>query len=471
MDISSDEISGFMGRPSEGLNREIKRWIDPTKSEGITKIVRACFALRNRNGGFLLVGFDNNTLQPDANPPPGPVLELFHVDRVQEIISKYASEPFEVAVGFGERGTTKYPIIKVDEGVRSPVAVKKDLKNDGGGYLLREGEVYFRTLNSNGVASSARAKWKDWPQIVEICFENREADIGRFFRRHLSGKEIGALVGALTGDASRLNTAEEPKLPSKTTEFLDFGATQFQSAVEARQISETESAALTRGMWKIALVVDPQKSGMLPDRDFLNTALSANPELTGWPIWLDSRGFSDRDAAPRVRDDAWETLILSLEDDGMPYLDFMRLDPRGKFYLQRILEDDLKQKPQPGTVLDPIIVIIRVAEAIAVALRMVTSLGWGADARLGFAFEWSKLDGRRLSTWANPLAMFFRDSASSTATVRTYVEIPVNTPVSAIAPYVQEAIDPLFVTFDGYRIQASVVENWTQRLIERRLYA
>ncbi|MCA1363408.1 hypothetical protein I6F14_23690 [Bradyrhizobium sp. IC3069] len=37
---------------------------------GIAKIVKAAFALRNRNGGFLVVGFDDKTLLPDAANAP-----------------------------------------------------------------------------------------------------------------------------------------------------------------------------------------------------------------------------------------------------------------------------------------------------------------------------------------------------------------------------------------------------------------
>jgi hypothetical protein len=50
----------------ESLNVELKRWIDPTEPQGIAKIVKATFALHNCNGGFLVIGFDDKTLQPDT---------------------------------------------------------------------------------------------------------------------------------------------------------------------------------------------------------------------------------------------------------------------------------------------------------------------------------------------------------------------------------------------------------------------
>lgn len=468
MKITLDEIVGFVDRPSEGLNREIKRWIDPATPAGIEKIVKACFALRNRNGGYLLVGFDGRTLQPDvADAAPPDVQTSFHVDTIQGIVSKYASESFEIAVGFHDRDGQQYPVIKVDDGVRSPLAVRRSLDNGSGKLLLCEGDVFFRTLNANGTPSSAKALWKDWPEIVEICFENREADIGRFFRRHLTGKEAATLVEAL----SRIAPAEPPPtLRERADSLLVEGEKKFKAALAQRTLTAQEKEAFQKGMWQIALIVDPEQPGALPDKNFLNVTLGSNPELTGWPIWLDSRGFSDRSAAPYVKDDAWQALIISLDDRvWSKHVDFLTLDPKGEFYLQRILQDDLTDKVMPGKALDPLLVVIRVAEAIAVALSMIKALGWTDEARLGIAFQWTKLYGRELSSWANPLVMIIEGHASHTSYASTFVEIPASTPVSAIAPYVEEAARGLFVLFDGYIFTSQVIEHWTQRLIERRL--
>lgn len=64
MEIEQSRIDDLVSRPSESLNVEIKSWIDPDEPEGIAKIVKAAFAIRNRNGGFLLVGFEDKTWMP-----------------------------------------------------------------------------------------------------------------------------------------------------------------------------------------------------------------------------------------------------------------------------------------------------------------------------------------------------------------------------------------------------------------------
>ena len=51
MKIDPTRVDELVARPSEGLNVEIKTWIKLDDAAGMVKLVRAAFALRNRNGG------------------------------------------------------------------------------------------------------------------------------------------------------------------------------------------------------------------------------------------------------------------------------------------------------------------------------------------------------------------------------------------------------------------------------------
>jgi predicted HTH transcriptional regulator len=122
-----DQIRALVARPGESLNVEIKRWLDPSEPAGIAKIVKAVFAIRNRNGGFLVIGFDDKTLEPDlANEPPN-VRGTFHQDIIQGLVSRYAYEPFEIQVAFTERDGRTYPVITIPQGVRVPAVVRTAL--------------------------------------------------------------------------------------------------------------------------------------------------------------------------------------------------------------------------------------------------------------------------------------------------------------------------------------------------------
>lgn len=114
--------------------------------------------------------------------------------------------------------------------------------------------------------------------------------------------------------------------------------------------------------------------------------------------------------------------------------------------------------------------ILRVAETIAVGLAFAKALGWDTEkTRLGFAFRWSKLKGRALVAWANPAVTINSFGVSHDEEVTTSVELSLDIPATAIAPYVDQAVRGLFVLFGGYRIPLEAIEHWVRRLIERQL--
>jgi predicted HTH transcriptional regulator len=88
MKIDQDEIRELISSLSEGLNVEVKRWLDPSQPAGAAKIVKAALALRNRNGGYLVIGFDDKTLTPDIGSEPADVHAAFHLDTIQAIVSR-----------------------------------------------------------------------------------------------------------------------------------------------------------------------------------------------------------------------------------------------------------------------------------------------------------------------------------------------------------------------------------------------
>jgi hypothetical protein len=120
--------------------------------------------------------------------------------------------------------------------------------------------------------------------------------------------------------------------------------------------------------------------------------------------------------------------------------------------------------------LEPIVLILRVAEALLVGLDFAKALGWKSEeTRLGFAFRWSKLKGRRLEPWANPFAPTSATGTAQDETVTTFVDLLLDTPASAVAPYVDQATRDLFVLFGGYRFPSAAMEHWVRRLVERKL--
>lgn len=465
MDTELSHTQELIDRPGESLSVELKRWIDPDQPEGIAKIAKAALALRNFDGGYLVIGFDNNTLEPDKENVPDDVTSAFHIDKIQGIVSRYTSEPFEISIELPERDGQQYPVIVIPSGVKTPVAAKSELRlTNGGKPLIQVNDVYIRSLQSNNTPSTTKATWKDWSKVVEICFDNREADIGRFLRRHLGG---------ITPDIVKEFTSVLAREPETTTEelllsYLQESKDRYGKIVEDRKITLPK-----HGSWEVALLIIGQVPEHSANRNFLNLLGSSNPDYTGWPVWLDSQGFIDENSRPFVYERIWESFIASLDSGWSNNVDFMRLDPKGKFYLYRALQEDIsgsQRAPIPLTALDFGLPVIRTAEAIAVGIAFSKAMGCVPEnTLLSFAFRWSGLSGRELSSWAQPGSYISPGRKAYQDDVIAYVNVPLDTPLSALGEYVNQVIQPLLEVFDGFFLGKEEVEDFTRRLIERRL--
>lgn len=463
MSLIPERIQYLIDNPSESLSVELKRWIDPSTPSGKKKIVRAVLALRNLGGGFLVIGFDNDSLEPDSGNAPEDAQAVFHVDTIQGLISHYSSDPFEVTIWFPERGSQKYPVIEVPRDVKTPVAVKRDLI-DGEDKILSEGDVYIRSLRMNNTPSAGKARWKDWNQIAETCFDNREADIGRFIRRHIGNIDPDLLRKFLSDDTGlQPGLSPEERLHEYTAVCRD----KFNRVVQKRGVDIPD-----HGVWETALIIEGDVPSHFLNEEFLRLLHASNPRLTGWPVWLDSSGFRDEDAWPYVHDDAWEAIIVNLRTGRGKHIDFMRMEPSGRFYLRRDLEDDLTgppSGPEPLTVLDFVLPIFRCAEAIAVGLAFAKAMGCDAESTsLAFSFRWTKLEGRELTSWVEPSRDLHQRRITHQDEVESILNVPLESPVSTLNEFTHQAVRPLFSVFSGFAVNPMIVEELTSKLLKGR---
>ncbi len=421
--------------------------------------------MRNNDGGYLLIGFNNNDGSANITNAPDNVDQLFNVDKIQGYISKYSSESFEVSIHYPEIDGKNFVVIEIPKGIRTPVSTKSGLE-DSGTHHIRVDKVYVRTLNANNTPSTAEAKWKDWPAITEKCFENREADVGRFIRRHLSSvsseefKEIFLSLFAGT-------TIESTSYSDNLFQFLDSSRQRYQSIVEERNIELP-----LHGSFEVGVKINGEINTFTANRDFLNLITSTNPRYTGWPVWVDSRSFTNENSRPFVYEGVWEALIASLGQGFSDHIDFWRLSPDGQFYLYRAFQDDIggsDRAPQPGTALDFGLAILRAAECLAVSIAFAKAMGCSDDSSIQIVFRWSGLRGRTLSSWANPGRYLSYERSAYQNEVVSIIEVPIDTAPGALPGYVHQIISRLFEVFDGFELSEEVTDDLVRRLLERRL--
>ena len=189
-----NDVLGYISRPRETIQCELKGWIDPTEDRERARIAKTCLAMRNANGGVLLIGVSDSGeklsvpegFEPAAN---------FTQDVIQLIVSSYAARVFDIDVHHHIDSDHHVVAIVIPSGTQSPVTAKRDFAHESGPNI-KLGTIYARTLKSNGTISTAAAAQEDLERITDLCFDNRTADIGKFLRRHLIKENIDSMRDA-----------------------------------------------------------------------------------------------------------------------------------------------------------------------------------------------------------------------------------------------------------------------------------
>jgi hypothetical protein len=466
MPSTEDSIQALVNQPSERLNVELKPWLDLSAKWGQHLLAKSLLALRNQDGGFLVIGFEDDGL-PSPTKEGVDVRQIYHVDKIQEIASRYASKPFSISVHFRERDGIDHPIVQVESGIRTPVACKADLFADKGSTkLLSVNDIYVRTLNSNGIASSSKIKAGDLDDVVERCFQNREADHVAFLSkliRSLPKSEQAIFLSILGG---QLLTERKP--PGELeTKILDTGRQRFFE-VAAKRKADVTGLGFLEGALKISGPLKQQRAST----EFLQFLDSANPSLTGWPIWLISQSFANPLSRPYTHQNTWEQFLETSGFNGN-HLDFMVFNPNGEFYFRRAFEDDSRRANMSGNAprtVEPVIQLLRVAESLAVGKAFASVLSSEKEnAKLLFAFRWSGLEDRKLIGWNHPELDIGTNSASHEDTVLSFVDLTTTANEQEIAEKTKEALDSLTTAFGGYELHRAFVEGRVSRLLQRKL--
>lgn len=295
--------------------------------------------------------------------------------------------------------------------------------------------------------------------MMEICFNNREADVGTFIRRQLSGLDAVKLVEALQ---SVLVTAKAPTPAEVLISYMDEMYSRFlkrQEKCEPRppKTGVRESAAIILGEF-----VEPDLS-----RQYMTRFLQV-PHYSGWPPWVGLLNIHSSLGGVNYIDDGWESFeyVTKLFQS----LDFSRIDASGRFYYAEAMRDDIAGRVTPGQHFEFAMETARVAEIIAMCLTFAKEFcGRDSPNDLAFAFRWRDLRGRRLSSWASPRRNFYSRGTADQDEIVTSTTMPVATVPDAIGLHVETVVKPLFRLFGGWEFDSSVIQDIVVERLRGRL--
>lgn len=124
----------------------------------------------------------------------------------------------------------------------------------------------------------------------------------------------------------------------------------------------------------------------------------------------------------------------------------------------------LPQYPsQPLTVLDVVLQLVYVAEALFLGQSFARAMGCKETDTLDFTFRWTRLAGRTLVSLFRPTHLFLDQSRATDDVAVTSCFLPLEATPSALSQYVLEATRDLFLKFDGVNLSSDWV---TQRVNE-----
>lgn len=444
--MENDILQAILESPRESLETELKQWIDPTSDEGKCKITKTCLAMRNHDGGQLLIGVhDDGRL--DTTTRPTNLRELFTQDCIQAIVSRFASEVFEVHLEFRKKDGLEYPIICVPSGITTPVCAKRPF-GDSDKCRIEENAIYVRTLNSNGMPSSSKATRNDWKRLVEKCFANREADIGEFIRRHIAGANSDFVTMLLGKGAAKDDQDNFGHLRKKGIESWSRFQQIRQKIPVQRQIGGYR--------WVAAKILDDLPETNL-SKEFLLKLNCQLPQLTGWPPWsLTELGPPSRKPEYQSQLNLWEATYYSPESQ---FFEYWQLSASGYLFEVMAFEEDFERVSGQPPFCHLLRQVDRVAETIWTAIAIARNLGATDQADIQFVFYWHHLQNR-IPMGFNRLAQ-----PSNADHVYSAVQIPICTAKGAIWQFVKKATQKLMLTFGGFELP----ENQYKQIVEGRL--
>lgn len=463
-----EDIEALVDQPRESLNVELKPWLDLDDDRHKAEFVRACLALFNSNGGFLLIGFNDKTLKPKPYRFRDDVAVKYHADTVLAAVTRHASRPIDLQVEFVDRGGQEYPCVIIPEGVNSPVVATREIKVNGR-FRLERGAVYTRTLKSNGTPSTSKAQSADdWDRVIEHCLSNREAEVGGFLRRHLAAADPQHLA-AIIRELAQLQSGDPGSAPEQGADLGRFTQPALENGASGfRRLSEGEVFPEHGSFEFVACLSGVLKN--LPWDKLIELIQASNPQYTGFSLWRLDRGSPDPKRRPNVVNGCLESLIDAQSTSGR--IDYWMACRVGALYVRSAFQEDVSpyEQFQVGRrILEFSLPMYRVSEAIAVSIAIFRD--WAADKSRGEVAarcRWTGLSGRTLGAFIDPLR-YVPSREARQDVVESEISYPLSTPESAIPDLTRRLCQTLFETFEGMTFQNSVYEEIVGKMLKRSL--
>ena len=363
----AEEAQRHLQSLRESLSVEVKNWLGGLNNNAEkARLAKEVIALANSGGGFIFIGFDDETMAPLVAEEHE--FSAFTQDAINGLVNRYLTPPCHcqlVEVTVDEQ--LAHPVIYVPGNQRVPVFARRSSPDER---TLVTGTVYLRRPGGN--SEPARTQ-DDWTQLLDRLVKARQSEQINSIRAILSG--------ATTDVKDRDNLSN----------WFEVSLNRWLGIVS--DLPENDTRRCPHGYWASAFAIREARDIDLPR---LRDALRSIRATSGWSPFLSSL---NGEMAPYLFDNVIEAW---LGVDGTPDLcDFWRISSSLEGFILRPHQEDtegmfMRRKVDPGSAFAWSLPIWRNAEVLLRIQRLAQALDLG-NLTVDYKLVYTGMNGRILS--------------------------------------------------------------------------
>lgn len=442
-----DELEAALLDPREDLAFEYKAWLDLGANHGKATLAKAVIAMANADGGYVVIGYDEEGDTLRSVPRPDEIREITQ-DLVNAAVQRFVAPALHVRVDVVENARTgvRHPVVVVPSTATTPVMAVRDCEN-----VLRQTRVYVR---QPGPRSEEPRTVEEWRALLDRCVRRSRTTM------------LDAIRAIVEGRVEEGGT--EPGPQDRLAAFVDAARKRHDELLDSAGLPPDAPARMPLGRYEIGFALE--SAAPAPSLAELRRRIEEahRVKLTGWPTFLvmTRQGLAPYAAEGGV--EAWlgRPVIERFLGEDAAHSDFWRIVPEGMLYTRTGYDEDgAPDRADPGTAIDLTLPIWRVGEALLFARRLAAT--YEGVERITARVRWSGLEGRTLRVMSGTRMPMSYDRMSHTAEVESVLSVTPEQVDDNLPEVLRSFVAPVYEAFDFYELPSQIVEQELERLIQR----
>ena len=429
--------------PGEDLSAEYKDWLDVTSPHGKATLAKHAIALANHGGGYIVLGFSEETERLVSHEKPSGLPEITQ-DAVNAAVRRYADPEFQCQMRLITSSDTgvSHPVITVPGDFTAPVMARRGAEG-----VINQHRAYIRKPGPRSEEPQTHAEWKD---LIDRCVRAGRVEMLDAIRSIVTGRvELGEPMPDAQEELSRYCLDSRERWMELTSNLEDSSPAKFPLGYHEVGLSLVGATPV------------PNFSELRRRLDEARNATS----FSGWPLFVN---LDRAELGQNIHGAFMEAWVGNPSPKRFLYgpstADFWRVSNTGHLYsIRGYTEDDVPQHAQPGTGFDVRVPAARVGEALIFAGRLAATFD-GVD-QVALQCRFTGLTDRRL-THLDATGVWPRftlgQSVSRTPEAELRRLVALRQIEDNLAEVVHEFLSPLYERFGFYQLPLVTVQSALQ---------